>query len=616
MRGLIFLKYISVFFVVFGMSSFSHATFCSLSSINQIAKSFLTRSPSTRSQLIVLRGDDTAYGSFRRAYNADKIEGDTQFVSYIDEKGERRAARIIQINSKGEVELRDYEGKRVNIGGEDLNDIRVSATAKQRFQSEIASRRISGKAEASQRRSGKAGVSPRVSPSRSLDLRGVDPTYRDFRRAYNAGKIEGDAQFVSYIDEKGLQRAAAKIIQINSKGEVELRDYEGKIINIGGEDLNKIRVSVTAKQRFQSEIFRRGRNGKAGASPRGPPSRPLDLIGDGSTYDDFRRAYNAGKIEGDSQFVSVQFKGNRRPARITNIDRNGNATVIIDGDDTKLNRVVLSPDELNSMRVSSTASDSKVLRNYDFYDIEDHLYIRNAYQPTLREHTYNSNYRVPANLQQSEQEFERAFNANAIPFTGEVRKKSWEGRLSTHDNNRLYTPTGYWSEHFSIYDVELPLQGWKFHVSAKPENMHEIAEKMLPVLQREGIPHKVVNPKQFDRYVSKIGNPDKTQQGKFITVYPQNNEEARRYAQLLRQIVEDNNFNRDDFINIPNENEIAPGIFVRYGRLISGDLRRADGTRIPNTDGNILTPDGRLIEDPRGSALPDFVREEMFDLFQ
>ena len=451
-----------------------------------------------------------------------------------------------------------------------------------------------------------------------LTLRGDGSSYDDFRRAYNEGRFEGDDRFVSYIDENG-DRVSAQVLEIKDNGEIVLRDSQGPVY-ISGDELKDIRVSETAKNYFQSERAR-GRNGRGGVSARAPPSRRLPLRGDGSSYDDFRRAYNAGRIERDDQFVSIQFKGRRVASRITNIDRNGNVTVYIYDGDAKLTRVVLSPDELDSIRVSSKALDSNVLRNYGRYPVEDSLYVRNGYQPSLRTDVYNRNYQTPANLQRAEQEFESFFDTNTIRATSrrEVRAKIDQRRINPRDRDRIYwAPQGndYYVQHYATSDQDLPLQGWKFHISAKPENMHEIAEKMLPILQREGILHKMVNPKYFDRYVEKIGNPSKTQQGKFITVYPRSNAEARKYAQILRQVMEENNFNRDDFINIPNEHEISPGVFVRYGRMENGDLKRPDGTSIPGTEDDILTPDGRVIKDPRGQALPDFVREEMFELFQ
>ena len=496
MRSLVFLKYIfSIVLIIFGLSHFSHARFCELSHLNQIANKFLSQSSSPGR--LALRGDGSSYDDFRRAYNAGRIEGDDRFVSYIDENGKRVPAQVLQIKDNGKVVLRDEQGI-VDISIEELDDVRVSETARNYLQSE----RVRG-------RNGRGGVSSRVPSSRRLALRGDGSSYDDFRKAYNTGRIEGDDRFVSYIDENG-ERVPAQVLQIKDNGRVVLRDEQG-IVDISIEELDDVRVSETARNYFQSERVR-GRNGRGGVSARAPPSRPA-----------------------------------------------------------------------------------------------------------LRTDVYNRSYQSIENLQRAEQDFERVFDANVIPFTRELRQKTSANRLNPNAWNQVYmSPEGsnYWANHISTSEQALPLQGWKFHISAKPENMHEIAEKMLPFLQREGISHKIVNPKHFDRYVERIGNPNDTQQGKFITVYPRNNEEARKYAQILRQVMEENNFNRDDFINIPNEYEIAPGLFVRYGRLVSGDLKRADGTEIPNTDNDILTPDGRLIEDPRGKSLPQFVQEEMLELFQ
>ena len=351
-------------------------------------------------------------------------------------------------------------------------------------------------------------------------------------------------------------------------------------------------------------------------------SRQLALRGDGSSYDTFRRAYNTGRIEGDTRFVSyVDENGKRVPAQVIQIKENGE---IVLRDDQGI--VDISGEELNDIRVSATAKDgfqSEIPR-----ERRERMGISprappsrqlDSYQPSLRTDTYNSNYQPTANLTKAKRKFERVFEANTMPFSREVREKLSARELDPRDKDKIYftEPNSIWVHHFNTHiSDDTLLQGWKFHVSAKPENMHEIAEKLLPILQREGIHHKFLQPEYFDRYVNTIGQPNRSQQGKFITVYPQNREEAKKYAQILKQVMEENNFNRNDFINIPNEYEIAPGVFVRYGRMGHGNLRRSDGTEIPNTEDHIFTPDGQVMEDPRGQALPPFAREEMFELFQ
>ena len=416
--------------------------------------------------------------------------------------------------------------------------------------------------------------------------------FDQFRSAYNSREISGNDRFVSFYDKELNQRIPAQIIKIEKNGDVVIRELTtdgnfGDTIVINGPELNTIRLSETARELASI--------------------RNLSLTGkpDYRHYDQFRNTYNSGEISGDNRFVSVKFEGRRIPVQVVKI--NNDKSIVVE--DSSGNLITITKEGLYDVRVSSTAKQA-FTREYS----KQRRLATTPFQPQLRRDTYNQNYQVPSNetLNTVEQTFTNTFDNHTTILSSELMKS--RRKLTARERQQLYHDQGYWAVHNSAFS-DLPLQGWKFHVSATPENMHKIVEKMLPILQRKGIPHKVVSPKHFNKYVQRIGKQSDSQQGKFITVYPKNKKEAKRYAQILRQIMKKHTLTQSDFINIPNEHEIAPGIFARYGRLVDGNLIDRQGREIPGTDDFIINPNNnQIIQDPRGEVLPDFVRSELNEL--
>ena len=427
-----------------------------------------------------------------------------------------------------------------------------------------------------------------TTPSRAgLSLSGRR-AYDDFRRAYNSRRFERDSQFISYIDPSSNRRLAGRVLEIKNNGDLVVEKPGGGQIIIKKENLESVRTSQTAKSSFAPQ------------RQRTPSSRAgLSLSGRGA-YDDFRRSYNSGRFERDSQFISyIDPSSNRRLAgRVLEIKNNGDLVVEKPGG----GQIIIKKENLESVRTSQTAKSSFAPQRQR----TPHSSRSSSFPIQLRSDTYNRGYRPSSNLSHSEESFKRAFHRHTVDRAG----------LRQNPDKGYYFGEGYWRQFADDDSMPYPQQGWKFHISAKPENMGEIADKLLPLLQREEIAHKVIHPEFFNKYVDRIGNSQDTQQGKFITIYPKNEQQASRYAQILKRVMTQNNFNKDDFINIPNEHEIAPGVFVRYGRLSGEDLLDPQGRRIPGTENDILTPDGRVIEDPRGGDVPDFAKGQMYDLFQ
>lgn len=88
--------------------------------------------------------------------------------------------------------------------------------------------------------------------------------------------------------------------------------------------------------------------------------------------------------------------------------------------------------------------------------------------------------------------------------------EGWQDLLDEdYDNKDGWTWTFY-----EDYEGRKPHQGWKIHVSAAPEDGREVADTVLPYLQKNSIHHKITdNPQRLRNY-------DHGRKNKLITVYP------------------------------------------------------------------------------------------------
>ena len=125
-------------------------------------------------------------------------------------------------------------------------------------------------------------------------------------------------------------------------------------------------------------------------------------------------------------------------------------------------------------------------------------------------------------------------------------------------------------------------QGWKIHVSSAVnlESMQKIMEIVYPILvsektgsQAECVPFKYA-PFDFLKWLSN----SRTQKGKFITIYPESLEQARRVAKKidasLMAALQTGTLSSRDFDKIPNDAQLgrSGGLFIRYG-IISAKVK-------------------------------------------
>ena len=126
----------------------------------------------------------------------------------------------------------------------------------------------------------------------------------------------------------------------------------------------------------------------------------------------------------------------------------------------------------------------------------------------------------------------------------------------------------------------IPHQGWKLRVAAYPDEARDVAEEVLPYLQENDIGHKVFTDRGTFRR-AKGGR----QEGKFITIYPDIDEDKRDVGnkdqgQIFKQ--GDKDWNRR---SINCNTETAAGIIQDLEKTLDGSPPGLEGRRIRGKDG-------------------------------
>lgn len=145
--------------------------------------------------------------------------------------------------------------------------------------------------------------------------------------------------------------------------------------------------------------------------------------------------------------------------------------------------------------------------------------------------------------------------------------------------------------------------GWKVHVSARPDRLAEVLDLAAEVFFALDVPFKHLSTRFFHRWLNHK-HASRAQAGKFIAGYPKDVAEARHLMERLSQalageqgpyILNDRRFGRSRTVH------------YRYGAYVRREKVRADGTR------ELLVKDGhgRLAPDLRGVSfhLPDGVTD-------
>lgn len=151
---------------------------------------------------------------------------------------------------------------------------------------------------------------------------------------------------------------------------------------------------------------------------------------------------------------------------------------------------------------------------------------------------------------------------------------------------------------YSIIGKELPIQGFKIHVSSVYDEAQDVLNVVSDILIKEGVFFKHINNSKtlFNMY-SKHGN--RSSAGKFITIYPNNDEQFLLLLDILYSSLK--NFKEGPYIFTDKQFKNS-NVYYRYGAF----------KNIKNDEGHycIVDPLGNLIQDERGNKfkLPSFIK--------
>jgi hypothetical protein len=159
-----------------------------------------------------------------------------------------------------------------------------------------------------------------------------------------------------------------------------------------------------------------------------------------------------------------------------------------------------------------------------------------------------------------------------------------------HDGDWSIRPQGIW------YVVQpasrrLPAQGWKLHLSATPASVVELLDRAVPVLVAERCTFKFAAGPESVHWLNSARCP-RSMAGKFLTVYPADDEQFRRLAAALDRATADL-----AGPEILSDRRYRPGSVVhyRFGGFTNSSVLDDDGCYRPV----IVGPAGEAVEDRR-----------------
>jgi hypothetical protein len=149
-----------------------------------------------------------------------------------------------------------------------------------------------------------------------------------------------------------------------------------------------------------------------------------------------------------------------------------------------------------------------------------------------------------------------------------------------------------------------PSEGWKLHVSATVLNADRILMQIGPVLNEVGVQFKAPSSLLELARLNSGLEYGYSQIGKFVTVYPRDDEEARQLAERLHGLTVGMSAPA-----VPFDIRLKPGsnVYYRFGAFERLEMETADGKRALA----IRDPAGNLVPDLRGAgrAKPDWVSD-------
>jgi serine/threonine protein kinase len=186
------------------------------------------------------------------------------------------------------------------------------------------------------------------------------------------------------------------------------------------------------------------------------------------------------------------------------------------------------------------------------------------------------------------------FQQDAPVGSAESLSLRWNGLCRRYLPITINDPIWRYSRLRNPHDPE---QGWKLHVSATILTAGRILEIIAPFLEKQKALYKApVSLKELKKLNSGVFY-DYTQIGKFITIYPQNDEQAVYLAERLHQLTY-----QIPAPAIPYDLKFKPEscVYYRYGAFRVNEIKQPDGTYILA----MRDPHGNLIPDTRNGEKP------------
>nr|8SAP_A Chain A, Class III lanthionine synthetase LanKC [Bacillus thuringiensis serovar andalousiensis]8SAP_B Chain B, Class III lanthionine synthetase LanKC [Bacillus thuringiensis serovar andalousiensis] len=154
-------------------------------------------------------------------------------------------------------------------------------------------------------------------------------------------------------------------------------------------------------------------------------------------------------------------------------------------------------------------------------------------------------------------------------------------------------------KHYHVKGSTLPEQGWKIHVTSSLEDSKDVLDKVARLCIDKKIEFKHLKDKDsFMKMNSK--NANRASSGKFITIYPTNNEVFVELLEMISLAIQD--FKKGPYI-LNDKRWKNSNVFYRYGGF--------KGIFNEHGEHCIRDKEGNLIKDQRNPfyQVPDFVKD-------
>lgn len=161
--------------------------------------------------------------------------------------------------------------------------------------------------------------------------------------------------------------------------------------------------------------------------------------------------------------------------------------------------------------------------------------------------------------------------------------------LRREKNNKWsLTRNGIWF-YVTPKDYNLPLQGWKIHISATPLNAHRVLQKTGEILIKEKVAFKFALDKRILSMMN-YKNWSRGNAGKFITIYPNSN-----FTRLIKKLYERLKHEIGPYILSDRRYKDCQVLFYRYGGFRWNTKITVSGEKTPV----LVSPDGIIVPDLR-----------------